>query len=339
MDDSTIIDVRHRRRDHEGDDGDGDGDDDYDAANVSTETPHMGDIDLETTAAGGAAVPAAEIMGDRDEHDDGGGGGGDGDGRGDDDDEHGAGGDGGDGGNGRITRVTVENGMGGENDGEDDDDDDDDDDDGVVEWEDFMADYWRMEPPSPPPPLPRSAATATAAGEDTDMRPCGMDPELDDERGPSSRIRDSDDERPRATGRDHRARSGLVDMDDTIVDDDSDDDCGFVGVEDLEALSRAGRDCSRAMADIVGIGGTTEGGKGGGDARGLRIDLGRRVVVASAGRRRCHRDGGGGDGATFPAAVGGGAPAPSPAGAPSTAIASAKAGSGGRRPRPSPPLR
>jgi hypothetical protein len=133
-----------------------------------------------------------------------------------------------------------------------------------------------------------------------------MDPELDDERGPSSRIRDSDDERPRATGRDHRARSGLVDMDDTIVDDDSDDDCGFVGVEDLEALSRAGRDCSRAMADIVGIGGTTEGGKGGGDARGLRIDLGRRVVVASAGRRRCHRDGGGGDGATFPAAVGGG---------------------------------
>jgi len=220
MDDSTTIDVRHRRRDHEGDDGDGDGDDDCDAANVSTETPHMGDIDLETTAAGGAAVLAE--MGDRFEHDDGGDGGDDGDGREDDDDEDGAGGEGGDGGNGGITRVTVDDGMGGEDDGEDDDDDGDGDD-GVVEWEDFMADYWRMASPSP---LPRSASTATVAGEDTDMRPCGMDPELDDERGPSGRIRDSDDERPRATGRNHRARSGLVDMDVTIDDDDPDDDDG-----------------------------------------------------------------------------------------------------------------
>jgi hypothetical protein len=65
-------------------------------------------------------------------------------------------------------------------------------------------------------------------------------------------------------------------------DDDNDAQCG---------LSMAGRECSRAMADIVRIAGDEEtggGGGGGGDVarRGLRIDLGRGFVV----RRRAGRD-------------------------------------------------
>ena len=36
----------------------------------------------------------------------------------------------------------------------------------------------------------------------------------------------------------------------------------LLGLDDLDALSWAGRECSRATADVVGIGGTTTGGEG-----------------------------------------------------------------------------
>ena len=67
-------------------------------------------------------------------------------------------------------------------------------------------------------------------------------------------------------GRDHRVWSGLVDMDVTIDDDDPDDDDGncdcAVGVDNLDALSRAGRECSRDTADLVGIRRRPRGGEG-----------------------------------------------------------------------------
>jgi hypothetical protein len=59
---------------------------------------------------------------------------------------------------------------------DDDDDEEIGDRDGPAEWADFMADYWRM---LPPPSTPLVAARA-ATSRETYVRPCWVDPELDD---------------------------------------------------------------------------------------------------------------------------------------------------------------
>jgi hypothetical protein len=73
-------------------------------------------------------------------------------------------------------------------------------------------------------------------------------------------------------GRDHRVWSVLVDTDVTIDDDDPDDDDGncdcAVGVDSLDALSRAGRECSRDTAATLSASEDDHGGGEGEETRG-----------------------------------------------------------------------
>jgi hypothetical protein len=159
---------------------------------------------------------------------------------------------------------------------DDDDDDSHDSYDGPPSsaWEDFMVEYFRHPSASQDhgegSAMTSSSAAALLRAEDTDLRPIEMEPELDDEHGGD----DADD-----AGGLSRVRTGCIDMDmdvSLIVVDDDVLDGGGGG--ELARLCVAGRECSRAMANIALSGGGT------GDPQVLRIDLGttmdtrRRVV-------------------------------------------------------------
>ena len=160
---------------------------------------------------------------------------------------------------------------------EEEEDDDDVDDE---EWEDFMANYWKSIGNNNNVHVSSSTSKAIVDMEDTDMKPCEIEPDLDEELNALSAI-----------------RTGCMDIDMDFDDDDDDDDHdsnhnsyskgeGRVGSSSDDAgmnqLSMVGLECSRAMANIVvaivndssntGINRDTKKKNG---MEGLRIDVGR----------------------------------------------------------------
>ncbi len=136
-----------------------------------------------------------------------------------------------------------------EEEGEDVDEEDDDDDEEEVEWEDFMSKYWKSignnnSSSSASVSFPLQSKSNTIAMEDTDMKPCEIEPDLDEELNALSPI-----------------RTGCMDIDMDFNDDDDDDNNGE-GIANVRSnnnndgvgmnqLSMIGLECSRAMANVV----------------------------------------------------------------------------------------
>lgn len=113
------------------------------------------------------------------------------------------------------------------------------------EWEDFMADYWC----SAPAQITPQQAKSVSAAEDSDLRPCTMQPELDEDPHCALSIRRECVD----IGRDFETLNGV----------ESD-------VDGMGWLSELGLECSLAVARLV----EKEGGSRGNSAMGgLRIDL------------------------------------------------------------------
>jgi len=133
------------------------------------------------------------------------------------------------------------------------------------EWEDFMALYWQQSTSTTTPataitPITPQQAKSLLAAEDTDLKPCIMEPELDEEPNALSAI-----------------RTGCmdIDMDDfNVVHNDNEVTTGLLNTNSLDGmnqLSEMGLECSRAMARVV----EKEGSRGKEKMESLRIDLGR----------------------------------------------------------------
>ncbi|KAL9184785.1 hypothetical protein ACHAXT_012755 [Thalassiosira profunda] len=134
-----------------------------------------------------------------------------------------------------------------------DNDDDQDAAGGDVEWEAFMARYWLSAGTNHVTP---AQAAAIVAEEDTDLRPCAMEPELDEKPNALSPI-----------------RTGCVDIDmDFSFSHDMDKGSG-----DDDGLGELGRECSVAVARALESGGL----------EALQIDVGR--MAEASGRRPAKR--------------------------------------------------
>ena len=170
---------------------------------------------------------------------------------------------------------------------EEDEDDDDVDDE---EWEDFMANYWKSIGTNNNVHVSLSTSKAIVDMEDTDMKPCEIEPDLDEELNALSAI-----------------RTGCMDIDMDFDDDDDHDNnnnsnskgegrVDNISTNDdagMNQLSMVGLECSRAMANIVvaivndssntGINRDTKKKNG---MEGLRIDVGRIARGWGDGGRR-----------------------------------------------------
>jgi hypothetical protein len=160
------------------------------------------------------------------------------------------------------------------------------------EWEDFMANYWKSIGTNNNVHVSLTTSKAIVDMEDTDMKPCEIEPDLDEELNALSAI-----------------RTGCMDIDMDFDDDDDDDDHDDNNINNngegrvdnintnddagMNQLSMVGLECSRAMANIVvaivndssntGINRDTKKKNG---MEGLRIDVGRIARGWGDGGRR-----------------------------------------------------
>lgn len=147
----------------------------------------------------------------------------------------------------------------------------------VVEWEDFMANYWKSIGNNNNNNNTSSASSSSSplqskviiAMEDTDMKPCEIEPDLDEELNALSAI-----------------RTGCMDIDMDFNDDNDNDSNGkkithVISSNDnagMNQLSMIGLECSRAMANIVVAivnDSSTSDKKKRNGMEGLRINVGR----------------------------------------------------------------
>lgn len=121
------------------------------------------------------------------------------------------------------------------------------------EWEDFMAEYWQS---THDVAITPQEAKSLLMAEDTDLQPCAMEPELDEEPNALSPI-----------------RMGCMDIDMDYNSMHNHDEVKGMNnsVDVMGQLSAVGLECSCAMTRV----GRKEGGKGKVNMDALRIDLGK----------------------------------------------------------------
>lgn len=116
------------------------------------------------------------------------------------------------------------------------DDSSQDDEDTPPQWEDFMAHYFKLPTPESSSQFQIHAhAQDILLAEDTDLKPCPMEPELDEEPYLSP------------------IRTGCIDIDMEFKSpsvDELDDHYGVVSSSPMKELSHAGLECSRIMAKL-----------------------------------------------------------------------------------------